>query len=223
MAHRRLLLLPLLTLAASCSSPPSPPSLDGAPRRPANSMIAVELQQCRAALQDTRALALEAGRLAEGSLASLAETVVQKRHPSPVGRAAGNRVYTLRFAFGSSRLEFAPGADAWLVKQALAADLVVLRGRTDGDVDVASESRMARDRALAVRDYLVSAGVEPARIRATYQPVGDHVADNGSASGRALNRRVEIEIYPAAPVATAWPASLTAGVPLASGETGELP
>jgi hypothetical protein len=40
------------------------------------------------------------------------------------------------------------------------------------------------ERAAAVRDYLVAAGVDPARIRATYQPAGDHVADNASAGGR---------------------------------------
>jgi outer membrane protein OmpA-like peptidoglycan-associated protein len=52
-----------------------------------------------------------------------------------------------------------------------------------------------------VRDYLVAAGVDPARIRATYQPAGDHVADNASAGGRGLNRRVEVELYRALPVA----------------------
>ena len=46
----------------------------------------------------------------------------------------------------------------------------------------------------------MASGVDPARIRATYQPVGDHVADNGSDSGRGLNRRVEIELYRALPV-----------------------
>jgi outer membrane protein OmpA-like peptidoglycan-associated protein len=78
---------------------------------------------------------------------------------------------------------------------------VLLRGRTDGAIDTLAEGRIARDRAAAVRDYLVAAGVDPARIRATYQPVGDHVADNDSASGRDLNRRVEIELYRALPVA----------------------
>jgi outer membrane protein OmpA-like peptidoglycan-associated protein len=52
-----------------------------------------------------------------------------------------------------------------------------------------------------MRDYLVGAGVDPARIRATYQPAGDHVADNTPAGGRNLNRRVEIELYRALPVA----------------------
>ena len=52
-----------------------------------------------------------------------------------------------------------------------------------------------------MRDYLVAAGVDPKRIRDTYQPVGDHAADNTSAAGREMNRRVEIEVYRALPVA----------------------
>ena len=90
---------------------------------------------------------------------------------------------------------------ATVVEDAKASPLVMLRGRTDGTSDAPAESRIARDRAAAVRDYLVAAGVDPARIRATYQPAGDHVADNVSAGGRGLNRRVEIEMYRALPVA----------------------
>ena len=70
-----------------------------------------------------------------------------------------------------------------------------------------AESRIARDRANAVRDYLVGAGVDPARIRATYQPAGDHAADNSSPSGKGMNRRVEIEVYRALPVAMSSSAS----------------
>jgi flagellar motor protein MotB len=47
--------------------------------------------------------------------------------------------------------------------------------------------------------------VDPSRIRATYQPAGDQVADNASARGRDLNRRVEIELYRALPVALSAP------------------
>ena len=46
---------------------------------------------------------------------------------------------------------------------------------------------------------LVQAGIEPARIRTTWQPAGDYAADNELPGGRALNRRVEVEIYRAAP------------------------
>ena len=78
---------------------------------------------------------------------------------------------------------------------------MLLRGRTDGASDTAAESRIARERAAAVREYLVGVGVDASRIRATYQPTGDHVADNSSPASRGLNRRVEIEVYRALPVA----------------------
>ena len=112
-----------------------------------------------------------------------------------------NRVVTVRFDFGSTRVVIPPDVTETLVEDAKASPLVMLRGRTDGSSDAPAESRIARDRAAAVRDYLVAAGVDPARIRATYQPAGDHVADNASAGGRGLNRRVEIELYRALPVA----------------------
>ena len=112
-----------------------------------------------------------------------------------------NKVYRVFFPFGSSQLPVAV-QDSWhLLDDSRSAALVVLRGRTDGLVATAAEARIARARAAAVETYLVAAGVAPARIRATWQPVGDHAADNGSAEGRALNRRVEIEIYRVAPEA----------------------
>ena len=90
---------------------------------------------------------------------------------------------------------------AALIDSARAAPLILLRGRTDGSNDSLAESRIARERANAVREYLVSAGVDPARIRATYQPTGDYAVDNASPTGRGMNRRVEVEIYRALPVA----------------------
>ena len=88
-----------------------------------------------------------------------------------------------------------------LVEQARNAPLVLLRGRTDGNVDTPAESRIARGRTEAVKAFLVDAGVDPARIRATYQPAGDYAADNTDPEGRSINRRVEIELYRVMPVA----------------------
>ena len=88
-----------------------------------------------------------------------------------------------------------------MIDEAKAAPLVLLRGRTDGDADTPAEARIARQRAEAVKAYLVAAGVDPFRIRSTYQPAGDHAAANASVAGRALNRRVEIEVYRAIPAA----------------------
>ena len=110
-------------------------------------------------------------------------------------------MFVVRFDFGSIRVSMPAEMSAALIDEARSAPLVVLKGRTDGATDTSAESRIARERAAAVRDYLVAAGVDAARIRATYQPAGDHAADNAAVTGRAMNRRVEIEVYRAAPVA----------------------
>ena len=197
--------VPWLFALASCSSPPKPPTVDESQKRPVNSQMAVELQVCKNDLQNTRLLATESGRLAETTAATLANLAARQQilaaMQGPTGQQPqANSVFTVRFEFGSTRVVIPTDVAATLVEDAKASPLVLLRGRTDGASDAPAESRIARDRAAAVRDYLVAAGVDPARIRATYQPAGDHVADNASAGGRNLNRRVEIELYRALPV-----------------------
>jgi outer membrane protein OmpA-like peptidoglycan-associated protein len=80
-----------------------------------------------------------------------------------------------------------------IVKAALAAKTVVIRGRTDADAADPTEERIALSRALHARAYLVGRGVPAAKIRSWYRAAGDFVADNSNADGRARNRRVEIE------------------------------
>jgi outer membrane protein OmpA-like peptidoglycan-associated protein len=199
-------LIPWLLVLASCSSPPKPPTVDDSQKRPVNSQMAVELQVCKNDLQNTRLLATESGRVAETTAATLANLAARQQilaaMQGPTGQQPkANSVFTVRFDFGSTRVVIPTDVAATLVEDAKASPMVMLRGRTDGTSDAPAESRIARDRAAAVRDYLVAAGVDPARIRATYQPAGDHVADNVSVGGRVLNRRVEIELYRALPVA----------------------
>ena len=203
--HTVAALIPWLLLLSSCSSPPKPPTVDESQKRPVNSQMAVELQVCKNDLQNTRLLAAESGRLAESTTATLANLAARQQIIAAMQAPAdkppqANSVFTVRFDFGSTRVAIPADIAAPLVADAKAAPLVLLRGRTDGSSDALVESRIARERATAVRDYLVAAGVDPARIRATYQPVGDHVADNSSDSGRGLNRRVEIELYRALPI-----------------------
>ena len=195
-------LIPMLLVLGSCGSPPKPPTVDESLKRPVNSAMAVELQVCKSDLQNTRIIAAESGRLAETAAATLDR--VSARQQVIVAMASApqaNSVFTIRFDFGSTRVVVPVDAASALIDNARAAPLVLLRGRTDGAIDSAAESRIARERSAAVRDYLVGAGVDPARIRATYQPVGDFAADNSSPSGRGMNRRVEIEVYRSLPVA----------------------
>ena len=198
--------IPWLLVLASCSSPPKPPTVDESQKRPVNSRMAVELQVCKTDLQNTRLMATESSRLAEMTAATLTNMAARQQilaamQGPPGQHPKANGVFTVRFDFGSTRVVIPTDVASILAEDAKASPLVMLRGRTDGTTEAPAESRIARERATAVRDYLVAAGVDPARIRATYQPIGDHEADNVSAGGRGLNRRVEIELYRALPVA----------------------
>jgi outer membrane protein OmpA-like peptidoglycan-associated protein len=201
-----LLAIPLLLMLGSCGSPPKPPTIDESTKRPVNSAMAVDLQVCKGELQNTRIVANESGRMAAHATATL-ERVAASQRALAAPQAAlpvatpGNTVFTVHFDFGSTHVVIPADRAASVIDSARTAPLVLLRGRTDGVTDSPAESRIARERAVAVRAYLVSAGVDPARIRATYQPAGDHAADNSSPSGQGMNRRVEIEVYRALPVA----------------------
>lgn len=194
-------LLPLLLALVACGSPPQPPTVDGSKRRPANTRSVVDLQRCKTELQNTHLAALQGEREARVAAATLARVAALQRMTSTATPPAGaNSIYTVHFDFGSTRVTIPEEAAAPLIEAARAAPLVLLRGRTDGVGETPAQSRIARARAAAVLDYLVAAGVDASRIRATYQPVGDHVADNASTQGRSRNRRVEIELYRASPV-----------------------
>jgi outer membrane protein OmpA-like peptidoglycan-associated protein len=191
-------ILPVVFGIGSCSSPPRPPSVDPAHKHPVAAASAVDLQVCQSDLTNTRILAKETTRLAESASAT-AVRLAQRQLACSRESAAPNTVYAVRFAFGSTRVALADAEQKALVEHGRRAALITLRGRTDGNVETAVESRIARERAAAVRALFVQAGIEPARVRTSYQPVGDHAADNGSPNGRALNRRVEIEFYASAP------------------------
>ena len=191
-----------LIFLSSCGSPPKAPTVDESRKRPVNTAAVVELQACKSDLQNTRILASETTRLAESASATATRLAVRQQamlsRPPPEIEMA-NAVYTVLFGFGSVQVSVPAVVAGALIDQARSASLVMLRARTDGQVEAPGESRIARDRALAVRSYLVQSGVDPTRIRMTWQPVGDTVGDNDTPRGRALNRRVEIEMYRFAP------------------------
>lgn len=203
--------LPWLLLVSSCSTPPKPPMVDESRRRPVNAEMAVELQSCRSDLENTRILARESVRSAEASSQAVARMVQQQQllvrgietHAAEAARLERNLLVPVLFAFGSTQVAVPDADSARIVEEARAAPLVILRGRTDGTAESIAESTIARQRAAAVEVWLVQAGVDRARIRTTWQPVGDHAADNSTPGGRTLNRRVEIEIYRAAPIVAA--------------------
>lgn len=65
-------------------------------------------------------------------------------------------------------------------------------GHTDSTGSDAINNPLSVERAQSVRDYLAARGVAPSRIRTDGRGSYEPIADNGSESGRAKNRRVEI-------------------------------
>jgi outer membrane protein OmpA-like peptidoglycan-associated protein len=71
---------------------------------------------------------------------------------------------------------------------------IVIEGFTDDRGSARFNERLSEERAQAVRDALVSEGVEPQRIVARGLGPAYPVAGNKDSRGRSLNRRVEILI-----------------------------
>lgn len=65
-------------------------------------------------------------------------------------------------------------------------------GHTDNTGSDAINNPLSLERAEAVRDYLAGRGVAASRVEVSGRGSHEPVADNGSAAGRAQNRRVEI-------------------------------
>jgi len=113
---------------------------------------------------------------------------------------ARGEIYTLAgdaFASGQANLTDAAAASVSTLGAYLqqGSNLRVrIEGHTDAQGEAAANAALSQRRAEAVRDVLVAAGVPKARIQAAGRGEAEPLADNGSAAGRARNRRVEIMI-----------------------------
>ncbi|MCB1056432.1 MAG: OmpA family protein, partial [Acidobacteria bacterium] len=71
---------------------------------------------------------------------------------------------------------------------------IVVQGYTDSTGSETHNLELSQHRAEAVQAHLVRRGVDPARLTAVGYGEGYPVADNGTESGRRLNRRVDVMI-----------------------------
>ena len=71
---------------------------------------------------------------------------------------------------------------------------VQVEGYTDSVGTDDLNQKLSDNRAAAVKDFLVSQGVQPGNITSQGFGKNDPVADNTSASGRAQNRRVNMVV-----------------------------
>ena len=73
-------------------------------------------------------------------------------------------------------------------------DSMTITGHTDSVGKPASNQRLSERRAEAVKNYLVSQGIDGSKIRTVGRGQTQPVADNKTPQGRAQNRRVELEV-----------------------------
>jgi hypothetical protein len=120
------------------------------------------------------------------------------------GEGFGDGLY-LRGVGGSSRVvvKFADqSADVHLDDRLLgalgdaarSATQIHLHGSTDSFIASPTSTNLALRRAVEVKRLLISLNVDPARIRLFYRGAGNFIANNSTPDGKALNRRVEMEL-----------------------------
>jgi OmpA-OmpF porin, OOP family len=105
-------------------------------------------------------------------------------------------LYRLAFAAGKAQLK--PDGDATLGEIAKCARLLkaplVIAAHTDAQGDAEWNRRLSRDRAEAVRAWLIAHGSDEGRLVAEGAGEDRPIADNRTAEGRAKNRRIELSL-----------------------------
>lgn len=112
-------------------------------------------------------------------------------------RTVDEAIRNLQFETGKSNIK----ASSYPSLDRVAAILVnknfslKLAGHTDNVGSDVSNMKLSKDRAEAVKTYLVSKGANPSRIEATGYGESQPIASNKTAAGRAKNRRVEFTLF----------------------------
>ncbi|MCW8908730.1 MAG: OmpA family protein [Sedimenticola sp.] len=83
-----------------------------------------------------------------------------------------------------------------LVLNEYTSTMIEVAGHTDSTGSDAYNQRLSQERADAVRQVLISQGVQAVRIDTVGYGESRPIASNGTASGRQQNRRVELTLLP---------------------------
>jgi OmpA-OmpF porin, OOP family len=71
---------------------------------------------------------------------------------------------------------------------------LVINGYTDAQGTAAYNMKLSERRANSVLDYFASKGIASYKMKAVGYGLNDPIADNKTEEGRALNRRVELDL-----------------------------
>lgn len=105
------------------------------------------------------------------------------------------RFNNLNFDTGSAELNSATEVDNLAaILKAYPEVSVTINGYTDNTGDAAANKQLSEARAASVMGRLIAQGISPTRVKAVGHGDANPVADNGTAEGRAENRRIEVSI-----------------------------
>jgi len=103
----------------------------------------------------------------------------------------------VQFVTGSANLTKAAKAEldkgATILKEHPKVNISI-EGHTDNTGTAAGNQKLSEKRAAAVKDYLAKQGISEDRMRTSGYGQNKPIADNKTAAGRALNRRVDFKI-----------------------------
>jgi outer membrane protein OmpA-like peptidoglycan-associated protein len=156
-----------------------------------------KLSQTKDHLQRVEQARIDAERRAKEAAADLAKIASVKQD-------ARGMVVTLSGSvlFATGKSELLPAARRRLTEVARALtrqdkdSTIIVEGHTDSTGSDERNDQLSRERADAVRSFLVSRGMAADRIRAEGHGESQPIATNATADGRANNRRVEIVVQP---------------------------
>ncbi len=155
----------------------------------ANAESLAELERARTSIEQWKQSLAESARLqAETPKRSNAALITPASLPQIGGR------YLLHFKPHSAVFATEEKLLAATLPAVMASRSITLRGR----IALGETPSLARERAVAARQLLIARGVDPNRVR-VYSSAGLYIADNASEEGRAMNRRVEIDLGIRAP------------------------
>ena len=156
---------------AACSHAPDAPTVDGSQRIPVNDAATISMLQRGFSVSTTTSAS------ALSTSASL------------------SRVFRYHFPVGGSGLNLSPSELADLMPLARQANKIIVRARTDANVPNEADLLTAQRRAESAKRVLIANRVPANKIMLNYVSAGDYLGDNATVEGRALNRRVEIEVF----------------------------
>jgi OOP family OmpA-OmpF porin len=104
------------------------------------------------------------------------------------------------FAFDSAELTTRGKVDLLVQRSKIKPELAqafvaVIVGYTDSKGNAKHNLKLSKQRAEAVRDFLIAGGIASNKLRAVGKGAQDPIASNDTEEGRAKNRRVEVVVF----------------------------